>query len=82
MAVAKLLLKKGATIDAVDEEGRTPLVIAAECGHVELFYLLMRNGADPNNLDISIQIQTTCEGCSDETTREAVCHVLQVRKTE
>jgi ankyrin repeat protein len=44
--VAKLLLGKGAIIDAADEDGSTALIAAAENGHIEVIKLLVKNGAD------------------------------------
>ncbi|MCW6506635.1 ankyrin repeat domain-containing protein [Lichenifustis flavocetrariae] len=43
--LVSLLLDKGATIDAKDDRGRTPLMIAAELGHDEVVDLLLQRGA-------------------------------------
>ena len=49
---AQLLLDRGATIDAVDEEFRsTPLGLAARWGQREMVGLLLERGADPNLAD-------------------------------
>jgi ankyrin repeat protein len=45
---AKLLLDKGADIDARDKEGRTVLMVAAEFGLLEVTRFLLDNGADVN----------------------------------
>lgn len=45
--VVTLLLDRHASIDAVDNRGRTPLMIAAENGHAEMVDLLISRGADP-----------------------------------
>lgn len=48
--IVKLLTARGASfanIDVVDEEGLTPLFIAASNGQLELFRILIQNGADP-----------------------------------
>ena len=45
--VARLLLDYGATVDARQEGGWTPLHAAAQSGDVELVTLLLARGADP-----------------------------------
>jgi len=42
------LLERGADPDARDEDGRTPLYIAAANGSVEVARLLLKHGADVN----------------------------------
>jgi ankyrin repeat protein len=44
--LAKLLLEKGADIEAKDQSGRTPLLWAAAQGHKALAQLLLEKGAD------------------------------------
>jgi ankyrin repeat protein len=44
--VVDLLLGRGAQIDAVDDRGRTPLMMAAELGHAEVAAMLIGRGAD------------------------------------
>ena len=44
--VVDLLLGRGAQIDAVDDRGRTPLMMAAELGHAEVAATLIGRGAD------------------------------------
>ena len=44
----RLLLKLGADINAQDDSGRTPLIIAAELGSVSVAKILIENGADVN----------------------------------
>lgn len=48
---ALLLIKRGADVDAVDEEGRTPLMIAARCGHVKIAKALLEHGCDTLAVD-------------------------------
>ena len=43
---ARLLLQKGAAIEAVDKYGSTALVVAALCGQLEVTTLLLEHGAD------------------------------------
>jgi ankyrin repeat protein len=47
LATVKLLVKRGAELDRVDDRGRTALMIAAERGHAEIAAWLVENGADP-----------------------------------
>ena len=42
----RLLLEKGAAVDAKTEYGLTPLMSACMTGHVEAARLLLENGAD------------------------------------
>jgi ankyrin repeat protein len=53
MDVVELLLGAGAPIDAVDNRGRTALMIAAELGHGEIVDLLVARGADRSIADKS-----------------------------
>lgn len=46
LEVIKLLLNRGATMEARDFIGRTPLFMAVICSNVEAFKLLTENGAD------------------------------------
>lgn len=43
----QLHLRLGGDVDATDEKGRTPLVLAASRGHLEICRLLLDAGADP-----------------------------------
>jgi hypothetical protein len=45
------LLDQGAVIDARDEAGRTPLMLAVTQGRLEIVRLLLARGADPNVAD-------------------------------
>lgn len=49
--LVKLLLKRGANIDARDIFQSTPLIAAVNKGHLEVVELLIRSGADPNGAD-------------------------------
>jgi truncated hemoglobin YjbI len=51
VSVAKALLDHGATIDARDAKGETPLRRAVNCRQIEIVRLLVRHGADPHAAD-------------------------------
>jgi hypothetical protein len=51
VARATSLLDQGAVIDARDEAGRTPLMLAVTQGQLEIVRLLLTRGADPNTAD-------------------------------
>ena len=51
VAQATSLLNQGAAIDARDEAGRTPLMLAVTQGQLEIVRLLLARGADPNAAD-------------------------------
>ena len=44
----KLLIEAGANVNAKENDGRTPLMCAADKGHSEIVKLLIENGADVN----------------------------------
>jgi len=46
LSVTRLLVEHGATIDPVDDRGRTALMIAAERGHAEIAAFLVEKGTD------------------------------------
>jgi ankyrin repeat protein len=50
-SVVALLLGHGAQLDAVDDRGRSALMIAAELGHAEVVEMLMGRGADASARD-------------------------------
>ncbi len=51
LAQAASLLDQGAVIDARDETGRTPLMLAVTQDRIEIVRLLLARGADPNAAD-------------------------------
>ena len=51
VAQAASLLDQGAAIDARDQAGRTPLMLAVTQGRLEIVRLLLARGADPNAAD-------------------------------
>ena len=50
-SVIDLLLKAGAELDAMDDRGRTALMMAAELDHAEVVDVLIKSGADRNLRD-------------------------------
>jgi ankyrin repeat protein len=51
--VARLLIEKGAEVDARDEDGGTPLHTAAEEGSLDVARLLIEHGANTDGIDLS-----------------------------
>jgi uncharacterized protein len=66
--VVTLLLDRHAAVDAADNRGRTPLMIAAENGHAEIVDLLIGHGADPGLKDKAGK--TALDLATDPRTRE------------
>ncbi|KAH8744645.1 ankyrin repeat-containing domain protein, partial [Hyaloscypha finlandica] len=46
--IMRLLIGRGADVNARDKAGRTPFTEAAEKGHIDIMRLLLENGADVN----------------------------------
>lgn len=49
---AKLILERGANVQAIDDRNRMPLHIAAQYGHVEMIELLVTSGSEVNRQDL------------------------------
>jgi ankyrin repeat protein len=49
--VARLLIERGANVNAKDHDGWTPLMKAAQAGHTEMVELLLEHGADMSVAD-------------------------------
>jgi ankyrin repeat protein len=72
--VVKLLLEKGADLEAKDEFGRTPLSWAAEEGHEGVVKLLLEKGAD---LEAKDEFGQTPLSRAAESGHEAVVKLLE-----
>jgi len=48
LGVARLLIGRGAEVNAETENGTTVLMMAARGGHLQMLLLLLEHGADPN----------------------------------
>jgi ankyrin repeat protein len=51
LEVARLLIDRGANVNARDRDGWTPLIKAAQAGHAEMVQLLLDHGADMRAAD-------------------------------
>ncbi|WP_157205652.1 sigma-70 family RNA polymerase sigma factor [Methylomonas koyamae] len=50
-AAVSLHIRRGIEVNAIDEKGRSPLILAASKGHTETCRILLEAGADPRILD-------------------------------
>jgi RNA polymerase primary sigma factor len=50
-AAVRLHIRRGIEINAIDEKGRSPLILAASKGHTETCKILPEAGADPRIQD-------------------------------
>ena len=50
-ASVQLHVQLGGDVNATDDKGRTPLILAASRGHAEICRLLLEAGADPTHVD-------------------------------
>jgi len=55
LETAQILLRNGASVDALDSLRETPLHLAASFGHMDVVTLLLAHGADVNTEDIGRQ---------------------------
>lgn len=64
----QLLIDRGAEVDALDYQGRTPLHLAISSDEtpLELISCLLRNGADANHVDLN-GMSVLCQACCGET---------------
>ncbi|WP_378940948.1 ankyrin repeat domain-containing protein [Mesorhizobium sp. ANAO-SY3R2] len=76
LAMAELLVARGASIHAVDDRGRSALMIAAERGHAEMVGWLLAHGADASLRDG--QGKTAADLASDA----AVLNALQTQPAD
>lgn len=70
----RLHIRRGDDLDAVDEQGRTPLMLAAERGHLEACRLLLEAGADPRITDSKGQ---DAIGLAEAAGKEEVAAILR-----
>jgi ankyrin repeat protein len=71
--VVRMLLDKGADVEAKDEDGRTPLLCAAERGHEAVVRMLLDKGAD---IEAKDKDGWTPLLCAAESGHEAVVRML------
>ena len=66
--MARLLLQKGADVDAVDPSGRTALMLAVQAKRSDLVHLLLEHGSNPatvDDTDISCLQVASSKGADD-----------------
>ena len=54
----RLLVKRGADVNAVDDEGTTPLILASYRGHVEVAKLLLQAGAKVDAQEMKFRLSS------------------------
>ena len=70
LEVVRLLISRGANVNAEDSEGCTPLKAAASQGHLDVVKFLLEKGADPNA--IGYDQMTSLESAAEEGNEELV----------
>jgi ankyrin repeat protein len=70
LAAVQFLIGRGADVNAVDERGRTSLMIAAELGHAEVVALLLKSGAKADTRDKDGK--TAADLASSDAVRDAL----------
>lgn len=82
LPAVKKLLKEGAHVDALNTDGWSPLIFAAQGGHAEVAHLLMEKGADVNRRSTteigSIPLSFATGGGSLELMADLVKHGADV----
>ena len=78
--VVKLLLARGAFVDAPDNEGASPLVIASLFGHALAARELLTHGANPNARVNSGW--TPLHTAADQGHAETMCELLRMPETD
>ena len=75
----RLHIRRGDDLDAVDDQGRTPLMLAAGQGHAAVCRLLLQAGADPQIMDSTGQ---DAAAIAEAAGKMAVCAVLSQFQNE
>lgn len=52
MAACRALISSGANVNAMDAQGRSPLILAAASGSMEIVTMLLGKGAEPTAVDL------------------------------
>ena len=72
-AEALLIYHSTLPLEATDQEGNTPLHVAAKCGHVSILQLMLSRGAD---ITVCNKQNMTCLDVAIESGKEKVAEVL------
>ena len=64
-AIVRVLLANGASVEQAAQDGRTPLIIAAQNGHVPVATLLLKHGAKPDFLAPQHPFISLWEACAN-----------------
>jgi ankyrin repeat protein len=80
--VVERLIKRGVNVNAHDDEGVTPLMLAAQEGRIDTVKLLLRNGARPDRADVGgFRAVDYVNGRMPFPVRPQIIRLLQTRPT-
>ncbi|KAA0166988.1 hypothetical protein FNF28_02911 [Cafeteria roenbergensis] len=65
VGIVRMLLDRGASVDATDDHGRTALMWASCCGRVEIVRMLLDRGASVDATDINGVNAVTISSCRE-----------------
>ena len=89
LEMARLLIKRGAQLTAVDEDGQNALHLRARCDELEMCLFLVSRGLDPNTTDNEGETALTLYGSwveqddippSEDETEGAIVQLLAARE--
>ncbi|XP_036378498.1 fibronectin type 3 and ankyrin repeat domains protein 1 isoform X2 [Megalops cyprinoides] len=78
-AVASLLIRAGADVNARDKDGKTPLMVAVLNNHEPLVQLLLGNGADPH---VKNEFGSGVTEMAKAFGRQNIIHLLEGKKIQ
>ena len=70
--ILRLLVTKGANLEAKDHDGRTLLLLAVELARIDMVSLLLELGADPTSVDVDTMPERYVEKSEFETAMQLI----------
>lgn len=74
LEIAKYFVEHGATLDTINKEGQTMLILSVGSGRADIVNLLAENGADP---DIADSMGMSAYGYAKLFKKEEICSILE-----